>query len=42
MRFPKTESEIRALAQNIISGLANNPKSASPAALLNAAKCTAG
>jgi len=30
MRFPKTESEIRALAQNIISGLANNPNFPSP------------
>jgi hypothetical protein len=30
MRFPKTESQIKALAQNIISGLANNPNFPSP------------
>jgi hypothetical protein len=30
MRFPKTESEIMALVQNIISGLANNPNFLSP------------
>ena len=30
MRFPKTESEIRALAQNIISGLTDNPNFPSP------------
>jgi hypothetical protein len=30
MRFPKTESEIMALVQNIISGLANNPNFPSP------------
>ncbi len=30
MRFPKTEMQIRALAQNIISGLANNPNFPAP------------
>jgi hypothetical protein len=30
MRFPKTESQIRALAQNIISGLTDNPNFPSP------------
>ncbi len=30
MRFPTTEAELRALAQNIITGLANNPNFPSP------------
>jgi hypothetical protein len=30
MQFPKTEAEIRTLAQNIISGLTNNPNFPSP------------
>ncbi|CAK8723681.1 MAG: hypothetical protein CDV28_1032 [Candidatus Electronema aureum] len=30
MRFPNTEPEIRALAQNIITGLTNNPNFPSP------------